>query len=74
MERPDLREIVDTPAFQRAFRRYARESVEGRVLRGLERLARGATRRVDREPQKDARRRARMAAGQTLNDPRYAGL
>lgn len=46
--REDLLEIVETPQFRRALRRYPGESVEGRVLKGLERLARGTTKKDER--------------------------
>lgn len=48
MGREDLRSIVETPEFQRAFRRYRKESIEGRVLKSLEHLARGTTKKDER--------------------------
>jgi hypothetical protein len=48
MGREDLRTIVETPAFQRALKRYPKDSTEGRVLKGLERLALGTTKKDER--------------------------
>ena len=48
MGREDLKEITASPAFRRALRHYPKGSAEWRVLTGLDRLARGTTKKDDR--------------------------
>lgn len=62
MGREDLRAIVNTPEFQRALRRYDKDSLEHRSLKGLERAALGITREQER-------RQRRMAS---VNNPRQS--